>query len=285
MNINKINNFKSNCYDTNDEQSKMFHEIVESFESPNAHEASKATLIIGASGSGKTRFLKALIINTSSVYAVFLDSIELMSKSEEEIIKCLTRITEELMSTHVPSILVIDNIDYIAPNMEAQHYQGTEYHHRHHDHHNHRIASVLISMIDRLNFLVVIFVSAKSIHTINPSLRSSGRLPRVEDFNHINNEMSRFQILKAYSSQMSLHQEVDNVFLRNIISKKTQGFVGADIAMLCRNATILSIEDKLQYGSMDTDYEEEVKVTTIHFQRALQGLHDNKCTTIRSMKK
>ena len=75
------------------------------------------------------------------------------------------------------------------------------------------------------------------------------------------------------------------VFLRNIISKKTQGFVGADIAMLCRNATILSIEDKLQYGSMDTDNEQEVKVTTIHFQRALQGLHDDKCTTIRSMKK
>ena len=213
--------------------------------------APKGVLMTGPPGTGKTLLAKAVANETDSEF-YSINGPEIMSKYYGESEKQL-RETFEKAQKNSPAIVFIDEIDSIAPKRG----EGT-------DQTEKRVVSQLLSLMDGLKSRgqVVVMAATNRPDDIDEALRRPGRFDRELKINPPSEE-GRREILQIHTRGMPLGKDVDF----NEISRRTIGYTGADIEVLCKEAALRSVRPF--YSSL-VKFEEESESADEKSQKDLE---------------
>ncbi|WP_400255972.1 CDC48 family AAA ATPase [Methanomethylophilus alvi] len=224
-------------------------------------EAPKGVLLHGPPGTGKTMLAKAVAGETSSNF-ISIGGPEIMSKFYGESEGKLREIFKEA-EENSPSIIFIDEIDSIAPKRSEV--QGEE---------ERRIVAQLLSLMDGLNARgkVVVIGATNRPNSIDEALRRPGRFDREIEIG-VPDRHGRLEILQIHTRGMPLDKDVD----LGLIADKTHGYVGADLAALCREAAMAALrrvlpEVNVEDETIPTEVLNRICVTKDDFTDAMKGL-------------
>ncbi|KAG9151928.1 hypothetical protein Leryth_002194 [Lithospermum erythrorhizon] len=185
-------------------------------------------LLYGPPGTGKTSLVRAVVRECGAHLIVISPHTVLRSyvgESEEVMRDAFAEALSHAKSGK-PSVIFIDEIDSLCPRRDSRRAQDT------------RIASQLFMLMDSNRSMssaashVVVVASTNRVDAIDPALRRSGRFDAEVEVTTPSEE-ERFQILKLYTKKLPLDATVD----LSAIASSCNGYVGADIEALCREAT------------------------------------------------
>ncbi|HQD24925.1 MULTISPECIES: CDC48 family AAA ATPase [Methanoculleus] len=185
-------------------------------------EPPKGVLLYGPPGTGKTLIAKA-VANEVDAHFITLSGPEIMSKYYGESEERLREVFEEAQE-NAPSIIFIDEIDSIAPKREEVKGEVER-----------RVVAQLLALMDGLKTRgqVVVIAATNLPDMIDPALRRGGRFDREIEIG-IPDTKGRQQIFQIHTRGMPL---ADDVNLEEY-ARSTHGFVGADIALLAKEAAM-----------------------------------------------
>jgi len=201
-------------------------------------------LIYGPPGTGKTLLAKA-IANESKANFISIKGPEVLSKWVGESEKAVREIFKKAKQT-TPSIVFLDELDAIAQRRGL----GSD------SHVIERIVNQMLTSIDGLETMegVVVIAATNRPDMIDPGLLRTGRFDRLIQI-PAPNEEERVRIFKVHTKDMPLK----NVSMEDL-AKRTEGYSGADIEGVCREAGILALRE-----NMDAEL-----ITIKHFNAALE---------------
>lgn len=204
-------------------------------------EPPKGVLLHGPPGTGKTLLAKAVANETQSNF-ILINGPEIMSKYYGQSEENLRKKFEEA-EKNAPSIIFIDEIDAIASKREETHGEVEK-----------RVVAQLLAIMDGLKSRgkVVVIAASNIPNALDPALRRPGRFDREIEIG-VPRKEGRLSVLKIHTRGMPLltkdnykqlkerikdlneNKIVDLDYLADI----TYGFVGADIAALCKEAAMV----------------------------------------------
>ncbi|HWQ20464.1 MAG TPA: CDC48 family AAA ATPase [Methanotrichaceae archaeon] len=224
-------------------------------------EAPKGVLLYGPPGTGKTLLAKALASETNAHFET-LSGPEIMSKyygESEEKLRQIFKTAEE----QAPSIILIDEIDSIAPKREEVTGEVER-----------RVVAQLLALMDGMEARgkVVVIGATNRPDSIDPALRRPGRFDREIEIG-VPNKESRLEVLQIHARGMPLAADVNIEKLAAV----THGFVGADLAALAREAGMRSLrrilpELDLEVSSIPVEVLNKIEVTNDDFLDALREM-------------
>ncbi|MCJ2532360.1 MAG: CDC48 family AAA ATPase [Candidatus Thermoplasmatota archaeon] len=202
------------------------------------------TLLFGAPGTGKTLVARA-IANESKANFISIKGPEIMSKWVGESEKAVRMIFKKAKQV-APSIVFLDEIDAIAPKRGSHHDSGA----------TERIVNQLLTSMDGMDSLDNVFVIAATNRPdiLDKALLRPGRFDKLLLI-PLPDTASRRKILEVHTRNMPL-ERVD----LDAIAEKTDGYVGADLENLCREAGLIALRHKKGAN----------KVTSSNFSEALK---------------
>jgi transitional endoplasmic reticulum ATPase len=185
----------------------------------------RGIILHGPPGTGKTLIARALAgevgarlftISGPEIYSRWY------GKSEEN----LRNVFEEAIK-HAPSIVVVDELDALVPRRERSHGDQEQ-----------RIVATFLTQMDGLAELqdVVVVGTTNRLDAIDPALRRGGRFEH-EIHIGVPDAAGRAEILGIQARRMPLAADVD----LGAVAERTAGFVGADLAALCREAAYTAL--------------------------------------------
>ncbi len=216
----------------------------------------KGVLLYGPPGTGKTLIAKALAKESGATFHS-INGPEIYGKYYGESEEQLRAVFERAKST-APSIIFIDEIDSIAPKRNDV-YGDLEK----------RIVAQLLTLMDGMSSDrndVVVIAATNREDAIDPALRRPGRFDREIEIG-VPNKNGRLEILGVHLRGMPLADDVDIEKL----AASTQGFVGADLASLAREAAMKCLARYKHLIDMNSAIpaELDIKVTMKDFTDAL----------------
>ncbi|NYT10059.1 MAG: CDC48 family AAA ATPase, partial [Methanosarcinales archaeon] len=224
-------------------------------------EAPKGVLLYGPPGTGKTLLAKALASETNAHFET-LSGPEIMSKyygESEEKLRQLFKTAEE----QAPSIILIDEIDSIAPKREEVTGEVER-----------RVVAQLLALMDGMETRgkVVVIAATNRPDSIDPALRRPGRFDREIEIG-VPNRQSRLEVLQIHTRGMPLAKDVNQEKFADV----THGFVGADLAALAREAAMRAIrrvlpEIDLEVESIPVETLNKIEVNNEDFLAALREM-------------
>jgi transitional endoplasmic reticulum ATPase len=182
-------------------------------------------LMYGSPGCGKTLIAKALASESAANFYI-INGPEIVNKYYGETEARLRDIFKEAKET-APSIIFIDEIDAIAPKREEA-FGDVEK----------RVVAQLLSLMDGMSDRgnVIVLGATNRPESIDPALRRPGRFDREIEIG-VPNAQGRFEILGIHTRGMPLAQDID----LQELALELNGYTGADIKALCREAAMKSL--------------------------------------------
>jgi transitional endoplasmic reticulum ATPase len=221
-------------------------------------EAPKGVLLHGPPGTGKTLLAKALA-NETNAYFLTLSGPEIMSKFYGESEERLREKFKEA-EDNAPSIILIDEIDSIAPKREEVTGEVER-----------RVVAQLLALMDGLESRgkVVVLGATNRVNALDPALRRGGRFDREIEIG-VPNRDARLQILQIHTRGMPLAEDVELDKLADV----AHGFVGADLAALAKEGALRAVrrvlpEIDLEEKTIPPEVLEKLTVTREDFLSAL----------------
>jgi len=219
----------------------------------------KGVLIYGPPGTGKTLLAKA-VANESDSNFIAVKGPELLSKWVGESEKGIREIFKKARQT-APTVIFFDEIDSIASVRSGGSSDSGV---------TQRVVNQLLTEIDGIEELqdVVVIAATNRVDIIDPALLRPGRFDRhikVDD----PNEEARLEIFKVHSKKIPLADDVELKYL----AKNTEGYVGADIEAVCREAVMLTLRDDIEAENVEMKYfkkavkkvKTEEKIDLVHY--------------------
>lgn len=222
-------------------------------------EAPRGLLLYGPPGCGKTLIARAIAQQTDAVF-LSINGPEVIQKHYGESEEVLRKVFEEAQK-HPATILFIDEIDALVPNRETVLGEVEK-----------RVVGQLLALMDGVTSRgkVVVMAATNLPNAVDPALRRPGRFDREISINPPT-KAGRREILDIHTRFMPLSADVD----LERVAAVTHGFLGADLAALCREAGMASARD-----SQRGDTRAPLFVTMAHFQDALASF---RLSTIREL--
>lgn len=202
-------------------------------------------LMYGPPGTGKTLLAKA-VANESEANFILVKGPELLSKWVGESEKAVRKVFKRARQTS-PTIIFFDEVDALAPRRGlGSSNQVTE-----------RVVNQLLTEIDGLIDLinVVVIAATNRPDILDPALLRPGRFDRII-MTPAPDKNGRFAIFTVHTKPMPLASDVNIEEL----AEKTEGYVGADIEAVCREAAIFMLRENI----------DAKEVTKQAFEKALQ---------------
>jgi transitional endoplasmic reticulum ATPase len=220
-------------------------------------QSAKGVLMYGPPGTGKTLLAKA-VANEAQSNFISIKGPELLNKFVGESEKGVREVFSKARE-NAPTVVFFDEIDSIAGERGrgAGDSQVGE-----------RVVSQLLTELDGLEELedVVAVATTNRPDLIDPALLRPGRLDR-----HVHvpvpDEEARRKVFDVHTRDKPLADDVDLADL----AARTDGYVGADIEAVCREASMAASREFI--NSVDPDDIDDsvgnVRVHTSHFEDAL----------------
>jgi transitional endoplasmic reticulum ATPase len=225
---------------------------------------SKGVLLYGPPGTGKTLLAKA-VANEANANFISVKGPELVSKWVGESEKHIREIFKKARQV-APCIIFFDEFDSISKLRGSSMNDSTE-----------KIVNQLLTELDGVEELekVVVIAATNRKDLIDPSLLRSGRIDAIVELG-FPDERTREEIFKVHTAKMPLEKDVK---ILDYV-KKTDGWSGADIDSVCRNAGVLAIKRVYK-----TDKKQELTIKKEDFNSALKEVSLNSGKEISEEKK
>ena len=224
-------------------------------------EPPKGILLHGPPGCGKTLLAKA-VANESGAHFIAINGPEIMSKFYGESEARLREVFKEAQE-NAPAIIFIDEIDAVAPKREEVTGEVEK-----------RVVAQLLALMDGLEARgdVIVIGATNRPDAVDPALRRPGRFDREIEIG-VPDKRGRYEILLVHTRNMPLAKDVD----LHKIAEITNGFVGADIAALCREAAMKALrrylpQIDLAEEKIPADVLEKIEVTFDDFMKAYREI-------------
>jgi len=221
-------------------------------------QAAKGVLMYGPPGTGKTLLAKA-IANEAQSNFISIKGPELLNKYVGESEKGVREVFEKARA-NAPTVIFFDEIDSMA---------GERGRHSGDSGVGERVVSQLLAELDGLEELedVVVIATTNRPDLIDSALLRPGRLDR-----HVHVPVpdgdARRKILEVHTRDKPLAADVD----LDDLAARTEGYVGADIEAVCREASMAATREFIR--SVDPDEVDDtvgnVRVTAEHFEQAIE---------------
>ncbi len=229
-------------------------EIIESVEWPLKYpekfkkfgiKPPKGALLYGPPGTGKTLIAKA-VANESEANFISVKGSEILSKWVGESEKAVRKIFRKARQV-APCIIFFDEIDAIAQMRGMD--EGNRV--------VERVLNQLLTEMDGLEDLhwVIVLAATNRPDILDPALLRPGRFDRLV-YVRPPDKKTRYAIFKIHTRGMPLAEDVDLEELADM----TEGYVGADIEAVCREAVMLALRENINAE----------KVEMRHFLEALK---------------
>lgn len=188
-------------------------------------EPPKGVLLYGPPGTGKTLLAKAVATESGANF-YYLAGPEIMSKWYGESEKHLRDLFKQAQE-NAPSIIFIDEIDAIAPKREEVTGEVER-----------RVVSQLLALMDGLQARgqLIVIAATNRPNAIDQALRRTGRFDREIEIG-VPDRKGRKEVFQIHTRNMPLAKDVN----LDKLADTTYGFVGADIAGLCKEAAMSAI--------------------------------------------
>ncbi len=207
----------------------------------------KGILLYGPPGTGKTLLAKAVATECEANF-ISIGGAQVLTKYVGESEKTVRELFRKAR-TAAPCVLFIDEIDAIALKRTGRGEGGTMV--------TERIVDTLLTEMDGLRSLknVVVIGATNRPDILDPALMRSGRFDRLIEI-PAPGEAERVEIFKILTKKMPMDKSVNLKDLARI----TDGFTGADIENLIREAGMAAIRDDAK------------KVTNSHFDQSFNSI-------------
>jgi len=236
-----------------DEVKKQLREMVElPLKNPELFEQMgiappKGILMYGPPGTGKTLLAKAVATESSANF-ISVRGPEVMSKWVGESEKAVREIFKKARQAS-PCIVFFDEIDSIAPARGGRNDSGV----------TERLVNQLLAELDGLVSLknVVVIAASNRPDIIDTALLRPGRFDRSV-YIPLPDPKAREAIFRVHTRKMPLEEGISF----QALAQKTEGYTGADIEAVCREAAINAIREDLR----------PKKVGMPHFEAAIKAV-------------
>ena len=192
----------------------------------------KGILLCGPPGCGKTMIARGL---SAEINANFLElsGAEVFNSLYGESEKVINEIFNKARKK-APAIILIDEIDALGGSRSTMRGELER-----------RLVTVLLNEMDGLRSLenVIVVATTNTPDALDPALRRPGRLDYEINIG-VPDKKGRLDIMKKKTAHMSLAVDVE----LNELARRTHGFVGADLMLLCREAAFEALTSQNSIG-------------------------------------
>lgn len=188
----------------------------------------RGVLLFGPPGTGKTLIARSVAHETNA-HAIIINGPEIVSKFYGETEKRLRDIFDEAHQ-HAPTVIFIDEIDALCPKRDEAPSELEK-----------RVVTTLLTLMDGANTesnRVVVIGATNRPNSLDEALRRPGRFDRELEIGIPTSE-ARLSILTTIMNKTPhslTPQELE------LLANKSHGYVGADIAAVCREAGLKCIK-------------------------------------------
>jgi len=223
----------------------------------------RGILLYGAPGTGKTLLAKAVATESQANF-ISVNGPELLSKWVGESEKAVRMVFRKARQTS-PSIIFFDEIDSLAPRRGISADSGV----------SERVVNQILTEMDGIRGMedVVVIAATNRPDMIDTALLRPGRFDRII-LVRAPDEKARLEIFKVHTKNMPLK----NIKLEEL-AKKTEGYVGADIEAVCREAAIFALRKNMKAKEITAnDFAEALKKVppsvTKDIEKAYEGMFE-----------
>ena len=214
----------------------------------------KGILLFGPPGTGKTLLAKAAATESGANF-IAVRGPEVLSKWVGESEKAIRQIFRRARQV-APTIIFFDEIDAIAPARGMRHDTSGV---------TDRIVNQLLTEMDGIEPLqhVVVIGATNRPDILDPALLRPGRFDRLI-YVPPPDKQARLEILKIHTRKMPLADDVD----LEKIAEKTEGYTGADLEAVCREAAMIAVREAFKKNRKPTTTVARME----HFEKALKAV-------------
>ncbi len=210
-------------------------------------EPPRGILLYGPPGTGKTLLAKALA-NESKANFIAIKGPEIMSKWVGESERAIRLIFKKAKQV-APSIVFLDELDAIAPQRGLGYDSGA----------SERVVDQILTSLDGLEALgsVTVIAATNRPDIVDKALLRPGRFDKIV-LVPVPDRETRLEILKVHTGRMPLKNvDIDD------IAERTDGYVGADIEALCKEAGLNALRNNPEAN----------EVSMADFEKALTAVY------------
>ncbi|UVE49530.1 AAA family ATPase [Haloferax larsenii] len=217
-------------------------------------------LLHGPPGTGKTLLARAIAAE-SGVNFIHVAGPELLDRYVGESEKSVREVFDRARQA-APSILFFDEIDALATDRDSMGSDSgvTE-----------RVVSQLLTEMDNAadNPNLVVLAATNRRDALDPALLRPGRLETHVEVPAPDIEARR-AIIDVHVRNKPLSPDID----LDDVAAHMDGFSGADVAAVCREAALRAIEDvaNAYEGTAANDHADEIRITREHFNEAIASV-------------
>lgn len=226
--------------------------------------APSGVLLCGPPGCGKTLLAKA-VANEAGINFISVKGPELLNmyvgESERAVRQCFQRARNS-----APCVIFFDEFDSLCPKRSDNAEGGAGM----------RVVNQLLTEMDGVEDRKGVFLMAATNRPdiVDPAVLRPGRLDKIL-YVGLPAEDDRADILRALTKNRTQPPLAEDVDL-GVIARLTEGYTGADLAGLVRQASLQTLKDSIAACAEDDkspiDSEEAVQVAQAHFLEAIRNI-------------
>ncbi|WVF68166.1 hypothetical protein IAT40_002931 [Kwoniella sp. CBS 6097] len=204
-------------------------------------DAPSGVLLWGPPGCGKTLLAKA-VANESKANFISVKGPELLNKYVGESERAVRQVFTRARASS-PCVIFFDELDALVPRRDDSMSESSA-----------RVVNTLLTELDGLDARKAVYVigATNRPDMIDPAMVRPGRLDKLL-YVDLPSPGERFEILKTHTKRTPI-EESHYDQIRDIVVSQCDGFSGADIAALVREAATLALRSALEkVGAFESD--------------------------------